>query len=124
MPASWLSIGLYNSVEPRNFTLRELNTGLRINDGQRWSLALSTHYLREQINEYIAEGRYRLNEAYEAYARLHYDNREHRFNERSFGVIQKLGHNLWTIRYGVTLYQGATRESSFGFSVEVRLMNF
>ena len=124
MPAPWLTLGLYGSAAPRNLTLRELNTGLRIHDGQRWSLALSTHYLRAQINEYIAEGRYRLNEAWETYARLHYDNRKHRFNERSFGLIQKLGHNLWTIRYGVTWYEGATRESSFGFSIDVRLMNF
>jgi len=124
MPARWLTLGLYDSIIPQNLTLRELNTGLQIHDGQLWALSLSTHYLRSQINEYIAEGRYRLNEAYEVYARLHYDNREHRFNERSFGVIQKLGHNLWTIRYAVTLYQGQTRESSFGFSADVRLMNF
>ncbi len=124
MPAPWLRFNLYQSFTPKDFTLRELNTGFAIHDGSLWSVRISTHYLKEQINEYIAEGRYRLNEAYEVYARLHFDSRKHRFNERSFGIIQKLGHNLWTIRYGVTLYEGQTRESKFGFSIDVRLHNF
>ncbi|AWI09213.1 hypothetical protein CKA38_08150 [Ereboglobus luteus] len=124
MPAPWLRFNLYQSFTPQDFTLREINTGFSINDGSLWSAGLSTHYLKGQINEYIAEGRYRLNETYQAYARLRYDAREHRFNERSFGIIQKLGHNLWTIRYGISLYEGQARESKFGFSIEVRLMNF
>jgi LPS-assembly protein len=124
MPAPWLRFNLHQSFTPRDLTLREINTGLAINDGSLWTLRLSTHYLKNQINEYIAEGRYRLNETHEAYARVHYDSREHRFNERSIGIIQKLGHNLWTIRYGVTLYEGQTRESKFGFSIDVRLLNF
>jgi LPS-assembly protein len=65
----------------------------------------------------------RLNEVYEAFLRLQYDDRLHRFNERTFGVRQNLN-NTWLIRYAMTFYEGTRRESSFGFHVEVQFHGF
>jgi len=120
-PVRWMRFDVYNSFSPQDYTTRELNTGLTVLDGSIWSLSLSNHYLQHQIDEYITEGRYRLNEAFQAVARLHYDARKNRFNERSVALRQNLD-NIWTIQYGVNYYEGRKRESNFGFSVEVRLV--
>jgi len=123
MPSNWMQFDVYNSFAPQNLTLRELNTRFAIHDGAVWSLSLSNHYLQHQIDEYITEGRYRINEVYQTVARLHYDARKNRFNERSIALRQNLD-NVWTVQYGVSLYEGRSRESNFGFSIEVRLAGF
>ncbi|MBI5381505.1 MAG: LPS-assembly protein LptD [Opitutae bacterium] len=123
MPAHWVRFDLYQSVAPQNLHLRELNTGLTLHDGDAWSLQLATHYLAGDINEYGLDYRRRINEVYEAYTRLRFDSRRHRFNEREFGVWQNLD-NTWFVRYSVTLYSGPRRESSFGFHVEVQAHGF
>jgi len=123
MPVRWLKLDVYNSFAPQNFTARELNTRLTLHDGEAWSFSLSNHYLQHQIDEYISEGRYRINEVYQAVARLHYDARLSRFNERSIALRQNID-NIWTLQYGVSYYEGRQRESNFGFNVEVRLKGF
>ena len=123
MPANWMQFDIYYSFPPKNFTTRELNTQLALHDGTVWSFNVSTHYLQNQIEEYIGEGRYRINEVYETVARLHYDARRNRFNERTIALRQNLS-NIWTVQYGVSYYEGRKRESNFGFSVEVRLVGF
>jgi LPS-assembly protein len=123
MPVKWMQFDVYNSFAPQNFTGRELNTRLSLHDGAAWSFSLSNHYLQNQIEEYITEGRYRINEVYQAIARIHYDARLNRFNERSVALRQNID-NIWTIQYGVSYYEGRKRESNFGFNVEVRLAGF
>jgi LPS-assembly protein len=122
-PIEWLTFNLYQSVTPQDFTLRELNTGFTVRDGNVWSLYLGNHFLRRNIHEYVTEGRYRLNEVYQTSARLHFDARKDRFIEQSYGVIQNLD-NLWTIRYGISVFDGQRRESKFGFTIEARLVGF
>jgi LPS-assembly protein len=122
-PITWLQFNLYQSVTPQDFTLREFNTGFTLRDGEVWSLYLGNHFLRRNIHEYVTEGRYRFNEAWGTYARLHFDARKDRFIEQSYGVIQNLD-NLWSIRYGISVYNGQRRESKFGFNIEVRLVGF
>lgn len=126
MPATWMEFDVYNSFTPQNFTGRELNTRFAIHDGTVWSLSISNHYLnldQNQIEEYIGEGRYRFNEVYQAVARLHYDARKSRFNERSIALRQNID-NIWSVQYGVSYYEGRKRESNFGFSLEIRLTGF
>ena len=123
MPATWLQFDVYNSFAPQTFTTRELNTRFSIRDGEAWSLSLSNQYLQHQIDEYSTEGRYRINEVYQLIGRLNYDMRKSRFNERSIGLRQNID-NLWTVQYNVHTYEGNTRESNFGFSVEVHLAGF
>jgi LPS-assembly protein len=123
MPSRWARFDVYNSFDPHTKTTRELNTRFTLHDGNVWSLSLSNDYLQHQIDEYIAEGRYRLNEVYQVLARLHFDARKSRFNERSIALRQNLD-NIWSIQYGVSYFEGRKRESNFGFSVEVRLAGF
>lgn len=123
MPASWLQFDFYQRLSTHDFTLEEFNTGLAIRDGDAWTLRISSHFLRHEIEEYVMQYEHRLNEAYEVVGRLHYDTRRHRFNEQSFGLRQNLG-NTWNIEYMVTVYDGPRRESDFGFNVAIEALGF
>ena len=122
-PASWLQVDLYNRVSPRSLTLQEFNSGVTLRDGNAWSLRFSNNFLRRQIEDYVVDGRVRINENYEALTRLHYDARQRRFNEQAYGLVQNLG-NAWRLSYIVSLYAGPRRESSFGFNVRVEAFGF
>ncbi len=123
LPARWLQVDLYQSFAPQTFTLRELNAGVTLRDGTLWSVRFGNNFLRRQLEDYLVDGRVRLNERFEAVTRLHYDARRNRFNEQSYGLAQNLG-NTWLVSYTVSLYSGRRRESSFGFNVRVDSLSF
>ena len=123
MPASWLQVDVYQSFAPQNFTLREFNSGITIRDGNVWSLRFSNNFLRDQLQDYLIDGRVRINEAFEALTRLHYDARRRRFNEQAYGITHNLS-NTWLISYTVSLYSGRRRESRFGFNVQIDTVRF
>lgn len=128
-PVRWLQFEVYQSFAPDDLRLREFNTGLVLRDGDKWALRLASHYLDraagtdEPIQEYVAGYRYRVNEVYALTARLHFDQRQRRFVEQSYGVEQVL-QNLWTVRYELAFYEGPRRESSFGFNVALGVATF
>jgi LPS-assembly protein len=122
-PTRWLSVNVYENFAPQNFTLHEFNTGITLHDADAWSARFSNNYLRNQIHDYQFDGRFRINETYEALTRLHYDVRRHRFNEQAYGITQNLG-NTWLISYIMTLYSGPRRESHFGFNVQIAARGF
>ncbi len=122
-PARWLQFDVYESFNAQNFTLREFNSGLTLRDGDAWSVRFSSNFLRNQLEDYLADWRFRMSEVYEAVARLHYDSRENRFVEQSYGLRQNLS-NTWLIEYVVTLYNGPRRESNFGFNLQIEAIGF
>jgi LPS-assembly protein len=123
MPARWLQLDLYESFAPRNFRLREFNTGITLHDSNAWSLRFSNNFLRRELEDYAIDGRVRINEAYEFLTRLHYDARKRRFNEQAYGITQNVG-NTWAVSYVVTLYSGPRRESNFGLRVQIDTVRF
>lgn len=123
MPAPWLQFDLYGSAAPRNLSVRELNSGITLRDGDVWALRFGNNYLRRDIQDFSIDGRIRLNERYEARTKLHYDARRQRFNEQSYGIAQNLG-NTWLVTYTVSLYSGRRRESGFGFRIDVDAVRF
>jgi LPS-assembly protein len=123
MPASWLQLDAYQSVSPRNFTLREFNSGIKVHDGDAWSVRFANNYLRRELEDYLVDGRIRINEAFETLVRVHYDARRRRLNEQSYGIVQNLA-NTWLISYTVNLYSGRRRESGVGFNIQVDTVRF
>ena len=121
MPADWIRIDFYDSVDPHNFAVNELNAGIRVLDSDRWSLRFSNRYLARQIQEYVIDGRYRFNEAYQGFTRIDFDSLQNRFVERTFGVRQNV-RNRWAIDYAVSVYSGRARESDFGLSLRLTLI--
>jgi LPS-assembly protein len=122
-PARWIEVGVFGSVSPQSLTLRELNTGVTIRDGNAWSFRFANNFLRHQLQDYLLDGRIRINEALEAVTRLRYDQRKHRFNEQAYGLEQNLA-NTWRISYLVSLYSGPRRESHFGLSIQIDTIRF
>lgn len=122
-PAPWLRLEVYHRFTPRDSAQQELNAGFELIDLDWWSLRLSTHFLRHDYEEYLLDYRQRLNEVYDVYGRWRYDARLSRFNEQTYGLRQRLG-QTWAIRYELAFTEGARRESSFGFNVEVELLRF
>jgi LPS-assembly protein len=123
MPVRWLQVDVYQSFAPQSFTLREFNSGVTLRDGNVWSVRFSNNFLRHQLQDYLVDGRFRINEAFEALTRLHYDVRRRRFNEQSYGIVHNLS-NTWLISYTVSIYSGRRRESSFGFNVQIDTVRF
>ncbi len=120
MPAPWLRVDTFSRVDPRTAALREFNTGVTIRDSDAWFARLGSHFLQHQLQEYVLDAGWRLDEARELLARFHYDARLSRLIEQDYGLRQNFG-NLWLVRYLIVLYQGPRRESSFGFNLEIQM---
>jgi LPS-assembly protein len=128
MPARWLQMDVYESFAPQNFSLREFNSGVTIHDGSVWSVRLGNNFLKHNVDalkleDYSIDGRMRINERFEALARLRYNARRDRFDEQIYGITQNLG-NTWLVSYTVRLYSGRKRESAFGFNIEIDTVRF
>ena len=122
-PAGWLQVDAYSRLTPQTLTLQEFNSGVTLHDGDAWSVRFSNNFLRREIEDYIVDGRLRLNERYDALTRLHYDARKRRFNEQAYGLVQNLD-NTWRVSYIVSLYSGPRRESHFGLNVQIEARGF
>jgi LPS-assembly protein len=122
-PARWLQFDLYQSFAPQSFTLRELNAGITLRDGTAWLVRFGNNFLRRELEDYSLDIRRRLNERFEAIARLQYDTRRHRFNEQTYGLAHTLA-NTWLVSYSVSVYSGRKRESNFGFDLRVDALRF
>jgi LPS-assembly protein len=122
-PARWLQVDAYSRLTPQTATLQEFNSGVTLLDGRAWSVRFSNNFLRRQIEDYIVDGRIRLNENYDLLTRLHYDARKRRFNEQAYGLVQNLDHT-WRVSYIVSLYSGPRRESHFGLNVQIEAIGF
>jgi len=122
-PAPWLRWETFHRVDLHSGTQQELNTGLTLIDQNWWSVRLATHFLKSDYEEYLLEYRQRINEAYDITGLWRYDATNHRLNEQSYGVWQRLG-QTWAIKYEVSFFDGPRRESEFSFAVEVQLLKF
>ncbi len=123
MPARWLRFDAYSSFASQDFSLRELNTGLSLVDGDQWALRLGTHYLNGDLEDYSADYSYRLNEAYSTFLRFLYDGHARRLNEHSYGIEQTLD-RVWRFRYEIAFFNGPRREGDVEFRVEVEARGF
>lgn len=123
MPARWLEVGTYGSFAPQTFALREFNSGVTIRSGDAWTTRFASSFLRRQLEDYFLEGTVRLNERFDAIARIRYNHRRHRFDEQVYGLMQNLA-NTWRISYTVSLYSGPRRESRVGFNVQIDTVRF
>lgn len=122
-PFPWMRFDLYQRLSTSRTELAEFNTGLTLTNSEWWSLRVGTHFLRGRIEEYIVDAGYRLNEVYEGFTRLHYDTRQARFVQQTFGIRQTLD-RVWVLGYGMNFYEGRRREGSFGFVVQIESARF
>ncbi len=122
-PADWIRFSVYERFTPQTSEQQELNYALEISDQEWWAMKLSSHFLRDDYQEYALDYRHRLNEVFDVVGRWRYDVRNSRFNEQTYGISQRLG-QTWSIKYEVSFSEGPRRESNFGFNLEVELLSF
>jgi len=123
MPTSWLRVEAYQRLASTRARNEELNYAVEVTDLDWWSVRLSSHYLRDDYEEYSIDYRHRVNEVFELVGRWRYDVRRSRFNEQTYGLWQRLG-QTWALKYEASFFEGPRRESSFGFNLEVELLKF
>lgn len=122
-PADWITFSVYERFTPQTSAQQELNYALEITDQEWWAAKLSSHFLRDDYEEYALDYRQRVNEVFDVVGRWRYDVRHSRFNEQTYGISQRLG-QTWAIKYEVSFSEGPRRESNFGFNLEVELLKF
>lgn len=122
-PAPWLRWEVFHRFDPNRASQQELNTALEIADQDWWSARIATHFLKNNYEEYYLECRRRLNEVCDVTALWRYDAINHRFNEQSYGLWQRLG-QTWAVKYEVSWFKGPRRESAFALNLEVDLLKF
>lgn len=122
-PADWITFSVYERFTPQTSSQKELNYALEITDQEWWSAKLSSHFLRDDYQEYALDYRQRINEVFDVVGRWRYDVRNSRFNEQTYGISQRLG-QTWAIKYEVSFSEGPRRESNFGFNLEIELLKF
>lgn len=122
-PAPFLDVDLYHRATPGDWTMRELNTAITLHSADKWQIQFANHYLENDIQEFIGAVAYRFDEVWEGYTRHHFDSRRSRFVEQSYGVRQTIA-NRWQVGYELSFYEGNRRESDFGFSMRLDILNF
>lgn len=122
-PAPWLRLAVYERFDVHRNTQRELNTSVEIIDLDWWALRLSSHFLKNDYEEYSLDTHFRLNEVWDIAGRWRYDAKRSRLNEQTYGLWQRFG-QTWSVRYEMSFFEGPRRESSFGFNIEVDLLKF
>jgi LPS-assembly protein len=123
MPARWLQIDAYQSLSPQTLALRELNSGVTVRDGNAWSVRFANNYLRRDIQDYLVDGRFRINESFQGLTRIQFDARRRRLTEQSYGLVHNIA-NTWLVSYTVSLYSGRRRESGVGFNIQIDTVRF
>jgi len=123
-PTRWLTVNEEEIFSPASFKVREVETGITVNDGDAWSVHLGNDFLRHENDAYIADLRVLLNEKYSLHFVSEYDDRLHLFPEQSFALEENLV-NTWELKYVVTLSSGPNDNNGhFGFNVNVTLIKF
>jgi LPS-assembly protein len=139
-PARWLEVRLEDSVNSQTFTQQAIDTTITVREGDIWSAGFGLGFLSDQYGSYFipglgaypivgldiyhVEGKLRLSEVYEAFARGDYDDRAHVFVDQFYGVSQRVS-NTWIIQYALVFSNGPNKEGGhFGFNVNLNMIRF
>jgi LPS-assembly protein len=138
-PARWLEVTVADSFASTSFAQKELNSNFTLRDADLASLTVGVGYLTDSygvytlpglgtypitgLDGYHVEGRFRINEVYDAFFRLDYDDRSHVFTNQYYGFHQRIS-NTWIVQYALTVSGGPSREHGIGFNVNVEIVRF
>jgi LPS-assembly protein len=122
-PAKWLEFEAANVVNPETFTLREIDAGISLKDGNVWSLRLATDFYRHEDHDYSANYSLRLTETLTGIVLVQYSARQNVFDELAVGITQNLG-NVWSVQYLITDNGGPNREGRLDVRVSLLMLKF
>jgi len=122
-PAKWIEFDAYNVTDVKTFTLREIDAGVTLKDGDVWSLRLATDFLRHEDHDYALNYSLRLTETWTGIVMVQYSARLNVFDELAVGVMKNLG-NIWTAELLVTDNGGPNREGRLDVRAGLTLIKF
>ena len=122
-PAHWIDFEGAEVFSPTSFKLREFDSGLTLRDGDIRTLQLASDFVRHEDDDYLCNYTEKFNEQFSGLILMEYGARQHRFNQRSIGLVQNLG-NTWRIRYLFTYNGGPNKEGPLDFQVDVEAIRF
>jgi LPS-assembly protein len=122
-PIEWLDLRLYNRFDIEDLTERELRTGLRIHDGDRWAVTFETDNLQHVISQYALGAEYRINPRNAVKGRWRYDSHRSELIEQAYGYWVRIA-NAWSVEFQLVFHKGSTRENGTQFNVVVELLSF
>lgn len=122
-PVQWLDFRLYNRFDIEDLTERELRTGLRFHNGDRWALTFETDNLQHVISQYTVGGEYKINPRNRVKGRWRYDSHRNELVEQTYGYWVRIA-NAWSVEFQLAFHKGSTRENGTQFNVVVELLSF
>jgi len=122
-PAKWIEFDAAHIFDPKTMTLRELDAGITLTDGDIWNVRLAGDFLRHEDDDYILNYSLKFNERLTGLVLVEYGARQHVFNQLAVGMVQTLA-NTWRIRYLLTHNGGPNREGHIGFTTELNVLRF
>ena len=120
-PVHWFSFNLFNRFSPEELTSNETRTSFAINDGDIWSLTLTTDNLQREIDQYSLEFDYKLAERWLFHSQWRYDTRLSSFTRQSYGLTTYVGYS-WEAGFEVALHEGTSREGQAEVNFSLRLL--
>ena len=139
IPAKWLEFSAEDTFSSRSYAQKELNANVTLRDADVWSVAAGVGYLTDNYGRYAIPGvgtfpitgldayhfetKFRVNEAYQVFARIDYDDRAHVFADQYYGVYQRLA-NTWIVQYTLSIQGGPGRNNGVGFNVNLEIAHF
>ena len=122
-PAHWIDFEGTEVFSPTASRLREFDSGLTLRDGDQRTLQLASDFVRHEDDDYLCNYIEKINEQFSGLILLEYGARQHRFNQRSIGLVQILS-NTWRIKYLFTYNGGPNKEGPLDFQVDVEAIRF
>ncbi len=122
-PAYWLRVDLQSRFDMDPFELSDLFARIQLIDGDIWDLDLATQFIRNDLQQYLFDFRYKVFENVRFVSSVGFDVKESSFFEQTYGLQFGIA-NYWDLYFSVNLRQGSTRNDETRFELKVKTARF
>jgi len=122
-PANWINLSLQGRMDTNAMDLNDLFARLRLIDGDIWDLDLATQFVRDNLQQYVVDFRYKVFENVRFVSALGFDARRSLFYEQTYGFEFGIA-NYWDIFASINLREGSTRNNETRFELKVQTARF
>jgi len=122
-PAPWLGFDLTHKVKTESLESEALYLRTHVRSSDLWSASLQVEYLRDAIEHYQVDGRYRLNENFGLLASVAYDTRLDSVTYQRYGITRRFG-NVWQLELYLTLTEDDARQDDVSVGARLIWLSF
>ena len=122
-PAYWLKLNLQSRFDTDPLELRDVFARLQLIDGDIWDLDLATQFIRNDLQQYIADFRYKVFENMQFVSSIGFDVRKSSFFEQEYGIQFGIA-NYWDLFVSVNFREGSKRNNETRFELKIKSAQF